>query len=465
MKTELFGTIATHYKLFDFMNDVAQNPNTDSKKLPESLKKFSNFLIDAHVGSCVQSRKSGVLSMDWELTHGENNKQVTDFINDIFSWLDMRKIINQILDAPLYGFQPLEIYWDYDGNYLAPMDVIGKPPWWFEFDKNRLCYFRNEADLNNRIMLPRNKFIVIQHNDTYTNPYGESVLAKCYMPLIFKRGGFELWSLFIQKYGMPYIWAKVMSGKQEDIDKVLTAIAALKQDGGISLPDSVELSILDSGSNSKSSDNYLQFIHFCNSEISKAILSQTLTTEQGSTGSYAMSQTHLQVRDDVVASDAKLVESAFNKLIEYIVELNFENVTNLPKFALFGELDADLNLAKRDQIIFSSGFVKPTKEYLKRHHNFKDDEIEMIEKTEMNDCCSNIAFNENDADNTDIKKIDNHTKEVIEKVSKMIMQGKSFKDIEKNIIKLLPEINNEQLEQYFSQAFIIAQAATIIDRK
>jgi len=468
MKSDIFGTVATHYKLlnFNFLNEILENPNTSARKLPHSLKQYSNFLLDAHVSSCVQSRKSGVLSMQWEVAHGDENNDVTKFINDIFSWLNVRKIINQILDATLYGFQPLEIYWDYDGNKLIPMDVIGKPAWWFKFDANQLCYFMNDNNTEKTI-LKRYKFIVIQHNDSYTNPYGESVLSKCYLPLIFKRGGFELWSLFIQKYGMPYIWARVKSGKAEDVENVLQAIAALKQDGGISLPDEVDLNLLDAGSNSKSSDNYTAFIHFCNAEISKAILSQTLTTEQTSTGSYAMSQTHLQVRNDVVAADAKLVESAMNTLIEYIVELNFENVEQLPKFILYQKEDVDIELAKRDQIIFGTGFVKPTKEYLKRNYNFKDDEIEMIAEskaetvfTEKQNCCdSNIEYSEN-LDKID--SIENHIQAIIKKITNMIMQGKSYKEIEKNIIELLPNIDNKELEEYFAKGFVIAQASTIL---
>lgn len=394
--------------------------------------------------------------MEWEIVHGNNKSPVTELINAVFSWLDVHKIISHILDAPLYGFQPLEIFWDFDDQYIIPMDLVAKPAWWFYFDGNNLCRFNNNSGASNGITLKRNKFIVVQHNDSYYNPYGESIYAKCYAPLVFKRGGIELWSLFVQKYGMPWIWAKVGSGKTEDLDAILEAIMVLKQTGGISTPDDVDLNVLDEGANSNSSDNYLKFIHFCNAEISKAILSQTLTTEQGSTGSYAMSQTHLQVRDDVVMSDARLVESAFNKLIEYIVELNFNDVTDLPKFALYGELEADITLARRDQIIFSSGFAKPTKQYLMRHHNYKEDEIEMIESQEP----AKPAFSE---PQDEIDELDKYSKQVINAIVEMIKKGKNYGEIENALITLLPELDTEEIEKYFSQGIMIAQASGIID--
>ena len=54
-----------------------------------------------------------------------------------------------------------------------------------------------------------------------------------------------------------------------------------------------------------------------------SILGQTLTTEIGSTGSYAASNTHMQVRQDIVDSDKKLVEGVINQLIQWIYEINF----------------------------------------------------------------------------------------------------------------------------------------------
>jgi phage gp29-like protein len=449
--SRLFGSIATADK-YSRIQDKIDNPNTDSSKLPSTLEKFQFFLLDPHLSSCVQSRKSGVLSMNWEIVSNNNNDVVVKMLNSIFSYLDTRKIISQILDAPLYGYQPIEIYWDYDNEYLIPKDLVGKPAWWFHFDGHRLCYYSNDSV--DRIYLPKNKFIVAQHNDTYSNPYGESVLSKCYMPLIFKRGGFELWSLFIQKYGMPWIWGKVLSGNDNDISEALAAIAALKQDGAIAAGENMELSLLD-GSSSGSSDNYLSFIHFCNAEISKAILSQTLTTEQGTTGSYAMSQTHLTVRKDVVESDAKIVESVMNRLIEFIVELNFNDVAELPKFVLYGDLEADITLARRDQIIFSTGYVKPTKAYLTRNHNYKDDEIEMIDKPQ-----SQSAFSEG---NEDIDELDKYSKQVINSIVAMIKKGKAYSEIEDLLVTMLPELNTNEIEQYFSQAIIVAQASGMID--
>ena len=81
------------------------------------------------------------------------------------------------------------------------------------------------------------------------------------------------------------------------------------------------------------SSNHIKYKHYgklveklidkMNSEISKAILGQTPTTEIGSTGSYAAANTHMAVRQDIIDSDKKLVESVINQLIRWIYEINF----------------------------------------------------------------------------------------------------------------------------------------------
>jgi phage gp29-like protein len=77
-------------------------------------------------------------------------------------------------------------------------------------------------------------------------------------------------------------------------------------------------------------------IKFCNSEISKVILSQTLTSDV-STGSYAASKTHNEIRKDVIKKDVKLIEKTMNRIIRMFYEVNkkaFMDLNTLPEFSL-----------------------------------------------------------------------------------------------------------------------------------
>ena len=111
--------------------------------------------------------------------------------------------------------------------------------------------------------------------------------------------------------------------------------------------------------------------------ISKAILGQTLTTEIGSTGSYAASNTHMQVRQDIVDSDKKLVEGVINQLIQWFYEINFANA-EVPVFELYEPEDVDLTLAQRDKILSDTG-VKLTKEYFIKNYGLEDEDFDIRE--------------------------------------------------------------------------------------
>jgi phage gp29-like protein len=457
------GVIATRQAfLFSALNELLPNPDVILQKNNETLEIYKNFLYDAHVSSCVQSRKAGVLSLNWEINRGGTKSTESEFIEEIFNSLNLRQIISEMLDAPLFGFKPIEIYWSEVDGKIVPKELKGKPSWWFEFDSNNMLRFKDRQKPNG-VLMPNKKFLVMQHNATYDNPYGESILAKCYYPVIFKKGGMKLWSVFTQKYGMPFLHGKIGLGKgQEEAYELFNVLEKLQQDGIAVTEEEVSIDILES-SKTSSADIYKNLLHFCNAEISKAILSQTLTTEQGDTGSYAMSQTHLQVRKDVVDADKQLVEYWLNKLIEWIIEFNFESVSEIPRFVMYEEQDVDMSLAQRDQTLSSTGQVKFTKEYFKRNYGFKDDEIEISFEQTKPQFSESDKIREKSA--FDISQFDELTQSVLKPILEMINESKSYNEIQDKIIEMFPELDTNLLEDYLAKGILLATGSGIISAK
>jgi len=457
------GVIATRQAfLFSALNELLPNPDVILQKNNETLETYKNFLYDAHVSSCVQSRKAGVLSLNWEINRGGTKSTESEFIEEIFNSLNLRQIISEMLDAPLFGFKPIEIYWSEVEGKIVPKELKGKPSWWFEFDSNNMLRFKDRHKPNG-VLLPNKKFLLLQHNATYDNPYGESILAKCYYPVIFKKGGMKLWSVFTQKYGMPFLHGKIGLGKgQEEAYELFNVLEKLQQDGIAVTEEEVNIDILES-SKTSSEDVYKNLLHFCNAEISKAILSQTLTTEQGDTGSYAMSQTHLQVRKDVVDADKQLVEYWLNKLIEWIIEFNFESVSEMPRFVMYEEQDVDMTLAQRDQTLSSTGQVKFTKEYFKRNYGFKDDEIEISFEQTKPQFSESDKIREKSA--FDISQFDELTQSVLKPILEMINKSRSYNEIQDKMIEMFPELDTNLLEDYLAKGILLATGSGIISAK
>ncbi|MEJ5286185.1 MAG: DUF935 family protein [Bacteroidota bacterium] len=319
------------YNLYYRLTNLLPNPDTILRKIGRGIEVYRELKNDAHVWSCIQSRKSGVLSLEWNIEQGKSSGEVFEMVRSVFERLHVYQIESDILEAPLFGFQPIEIIWGQDGQYLIPRELKARPQEWFGFDiDGNLIYkgkFGNETE-----EIPEYKIILVQHEATAINPYGHSLLAKCYWPVTFKNGGLRFWVNFTERYGMPILIGQYQRGAtNEEIRQLASDLDSIYEDAILVAPMDVKLE-LHEPNRSSSVELYLELIRFANNEISKAILSQTLTTELEG-GSYAASQTHFQIRKEIIMADTRLVQNAMNQLIRYIVDLNF-GASEYPKFVI-----------------------------------------------------------------------------------------------------------------------------------
>jgi phage gp29-like protein len=364
------------YDSFTNIYGILPNPDKVLRKTGKQIAAYRDLKNDPHVWSCIQSRKSGVLSLGYSILPNGSNSAIVNIIKSIFGSLDIHKIIRDILEATLFGFQPLEIIWEVNDNatkYIFPKQIIAKPQEWFYFDTQNTLRFRRNGELQGE-ELPDYKILNVQYEQTYLNPYGEALLSKCYWPVIFKNGGLKFWVNFSEKYGMPMLMGQYNRGAtSEEIEKLAQELANMTEDSIIVAPEDIDIK-LHEATRSSSVSLYKELIRYCNAEISKALLSQTLTTELDM-GSYAASQTHFKVRKEVIQADIRLVERTMNEVIKYIMELNFnENIS--PVFKIKQNDSDNLERVERDVKIAQTGQVKFTKKYWMERYGFKEDDIE-----------------------------------------------------------------------------------------
>ncbi len=323
MKNKLLtNELVTRESQYSFFKHIGMLPNPielfgGRGKNYDTLRDLKN---DPHVWSCIQSRKSGLLAMEYKII-GDGG--IAELINDLFDSLNIYSMLSDILEAPLFGFQPLEILWTYSSSAkmkLVPKQIIAKPQEWFFFDTIGNLKIKSSENKKG-IPAPMEKILCVTHESSYQNPYGTSLLAKCYWACTFKNGGLRFWVNFMERFGMPVLLGKYTRGAgDEEIQKLAEVLADMSENSVIVSPEDIEITMQEAARTS-SVDLYYQLIKLCNAEISKAILSQTLTTELDS-GSYAASQTHFSIRKEVIRSDVHLVEKTVNQLIQLILEIN-----------------------------------------------------------------------------------------------------------------------------------------------
>ena len=380
VKSKITDEIATRKRALNFYSlaNILPDPDIVLRKQGKDISIYKELLCDPHVFACVQSRKAGVLSLEWAINRGSEEKdKIAQEIENLLVNLDIHKLISDILDATQFGFQPLEIMWKRDkSGHVMPARVVAKPPEWFCFDDDNNLKFRTKENYYG-IELPDKKFLLVQNNPTYNNPYGERTLSRVFWNVTFKKGGMKFWVVFTEKYGMPHLIGKHPRGASKaETDSLADMLEEMVQDAIAVIPDDSSVEIQEA-SKSSSAEIYEKLIDKMNSEISKAILGQTLTTEIGSSGSYAAANTHMQVRQDIIDSDKKLVETAINQLITWICEFNYPNI-DVPVFELYAPEDVDLTLAQRDKILSETG-VKFTKDYFIKAYGLEDEDFDIRE--------------------------------------------------------------------------------------
>lgn len=360
--------------------DLLPDPDEVLKNLGEDMPVYRSLLTDAHVWSTYTSRKSVALSCEWGVEEAEGggaaNKKVAEMISEVMASLDSRQVISEILDAVFFGMSPIEIVWMKDGQYWAPERIEGKPPEWFKFNPANELRFISADDEQNGEEIPPYKFLLPRHHASYANPYGERNLSRCFWPVSFKRGGMTFWSIFTEKFGMPYLVGKVPRGTSEpDRVKLRDTLVQMVQDAVAVINADDSIDTLEAKGKAASADIYSLLVKTANGEVSKANLGQTLTTEIDGKGSYAASQSHMEVRQDLGEGDKWMASSAFKTLFRWITEINFPNAQP-PVYKAHEEENLQTERAERDERLKDQG-VKFTASYYQRVYNLEEDDFEL----------------------------------------------------------------------------------------
>ena len=121
----------------------------------------------------------------------------------------------------------------------------------------------------------------------------------------------------------------------------MRALIQIGSDAAGIIPDGTSIDFITTEKTS-SSDLYERLARYCDEQISKAILGQTLTSDSGG-GSYAQSKTHNDVRHDLTVADCKALASTLRRdLIRPLCIFNFGEDKRIPYIRFDCEESEDL---------------------------------------------------------------------------------------------------------------------------
>ena len=374
-RSSLSEQIATRERSTDMsFGFILPNPDPILKRQGKDIAVYRDMRSRASVGGPIRRRKAAVKALEWRVERGKASARVTRLANDVLATYDMDTLINEITNAVLFGYQPLELVWGPFNGAAAPLQVIGKPQEWFFFDNAAQLRFRSrQQPLQGEELEPR-KFLLARQEASYDNPYGFADLSMCFWADTFMRGGLKFWVTFTEKYGTPWLVGKQPRGTPgSEVNNLLDKLEAMVQDAVAAIPDDSSIDILESGDKGASADLYERLLMYCRSEINIALLGQNQSTESNS--NRASATAGLEVAKTIRDGDSALVMATMNQLLRWLTDLHDGEQAPAPTFVLFEEEDVNTQQAVRDETLTKAG-LKFTKEYWKRVYRLQDGDIE-----------------------------------------------------------------------------------------
>lgn len=308
------------------------DPDPVLRKRGDEATVLHDLSADDQVTTAMLSRKNRVLNCPhFSLRAGAvEGEEPTPEAEELFRRFrqdlertNQRSIISAMLDAPFYGYTPLELIWKFSGDWWHLVDIIARPFHWFRFDSKNQPVFVGEYGLfcAEPQPLPPGKIVFVTHHATYDNPYGLRLLSRCLWPVSFKRGGLIFYSRFVERHGMPWVVGEAPSqAKAEDKNEMARNLARMVQDAVAVIPHGANVKLESAGQTQ--GEIHEKFLARQDKAISKILMGQTLTIEMEGKNSQAAAQTHNDVAEGLADADKAMVCDAWTEIAWLYAQVN-----------------------------------------------------------------------------------------------------------------------------------------------
>lgn len=289
---------------------------------------------DPHLFSQLQTRKNAVTGLDYEVVafdlEDERDKEIAEFIaQELESIESFEDVMMDLLDAIGKGIATSEILWKIEDDKTTVKEIKWchqKRFFWDEEDNFKVT----TKEFPSGIIVPENKFIVHRYKARSGHPARAGVLRVVAWMYLFKNYDIKDWVSFCEVFGMPLRLGKYNpSASEADKAALMQALIQIGTDAAGIIPDGTEIEFKEAAKVS-SLNVYESLARYCDEQISKAVLGQTLTSDSGG-GSYAQSKTHNEVRHDLTVADCKALAATLRRdLIRPLVMFNFGEDRRIP---------------------------------------------------------------------------------------------------------------------------------------
>ncbi len=304
---------------------------------------------DAHLFSQFQTRKLAVQGLAWDINPGDESAKAREIVKACEDFLggltDFDDNILDMLDALAKGYSVLELLWDVSEGQamITGMDWIH--PKKITFFETLIPRVLTEAEPVNGEDLRPFKFVYHRYKARSGHDTRAGIMRVCAWMYLFKNYNIKDWVGFAEVFGKPLRLGKYDSGaSKEDKDALSLAVRMLGSDAAGIISKATEIEFVEARV-SGSLDIFQSLAAFCDAQVSKAVLGQTLTSGTSETGggAYALGNVHNEVRGDLTRADAKALGRTVSlQVLRPFVGFNFGWDAPMPVAAPIYEAPDDM---------------------------------------------------------------------------------------------------------------------------
>lgn len=355
------------------------------------MRLFSDVLdevreTDSHLHGILQKRELRVASASISVRANSSRRvtararKIVDFCDEVIGdFSNFRAMLAHLMNGNYMNRSIVEIEWDYVGKYFVPRE-------WHFIHSRRVSFDDSFAP----IMLDEDggqfrwpgkkvseftpgKLLLFMPSIRHTYPTREGLGRTVMWPSAFKRWGVRDWLALAEIAAKPGKIGYYGTGKKDlqsakgkydlpeatkEHKELLTrALRSFSTNIDINLPDSVFLDFVTAAPGV--GDVHKDLIEWCNSEMSKAVTGETLSTDAGNRGARSLGEVHASEATMIARWDAFMIgETLRKKFIAPMVRRNFGDDAPIPHIIFSVDPETSLDAeADRIQKLVQSGLT------------------------------------------------------------------------------------------------------------
>ena len=277
-----------------------------------------------HYGAQLQTRRLAIDAITPTVAAPDKcSPKIVDAVNALVEDPNFSDMVNTLQDGIGKGYAVSEIMWDLKDGLLYPVEFHWRDPRFFVVDRINLSDLKLAVEWDYE-GTPLQPFKFIRHvpRSHMGVPIRGGVARSAAWAFMLQSFALKDWAAFSEVYGLPLRVGKYgANATKDDVRTLLRAVRAIASDAAAVIPTGMEIEF-QKVEGSHGSAVFGELIRYCDASISKIIVGQTMTADDGSSQSQAT--VHNEVRLDILRADGRATSRTLNRdLIAPFVSFNF----------------------------------------------------------------------------------------------------------------------------------------------